>query len=139
MIQSGSIPLIAQTPATVTPPNSNVLDWGIAIAVLVYLVKEGFSIFKTKDAAEASLITTLIEDQRQTNRELRKFLESEQLGIARIFDGLSQMEQRLSRHSTELLVDNRDRLGKMADQLTALHKRLDRIEAKLGSKKDFDE
>jgi uncharacterized coiled-coil protein SlyX len=124
---------IAQTPATVPAPNGNVLDWGIAIAILVFLGREALTMFKNKDAEEAKLTATLIEDQRQTNKELRKFLEAEQLGISRISDALSQMEQRLARHSTELLVDNRERLAKIADQMTALHKRLDRMDVKHGS------
>jgi hypothetical protein len=57
--------LIGEAQAPSAPPNS-FLDWGIAIAILLYILKAASDWFKAKDAKEEALTDTLITDLRTT-------------------------------------------------------------------------
>lgn len=97
--------IIAQsTPSTpaISSPSSNVLDWGIAIAVLVYLVKEAIGMFKTKEESESALTTSLIEDLRTGRREM--------------VDGQRQM--------TERLIQTQERTGSTLREIESCMKEL---------------
>jgi hypothetical protein len=119
--------IIAQSSTPVASPPSALTEWGILGAIVFLVVKEGIAFLKQKDTQEGALTSTLIADIRDTNRELRTYLEEERKASKQTLDELSRMEQRLSRQSTELIVDNRERVAKVIALVEALHARLDQV------------
>ncbi len=139
--------LIAQNPSNppaIPGPNSNFLDWGIAIAVLMFIVREAVSFFKKKDEEDSQLTNTLIQDLRNTNQgllqkqidilvELRESQENESGSLTRMEKAIREMmvqyqaeAQVQKRDSTLMLVEVREQLTVIRLQLDALHKRLDK-------------
>lgn len=70
--------------ATQPPVPGSINDWGIALAILLYLAREGLSWVKRKDSDEAALTSTLVNDLRRTNQELltNQAIANQQLAAA---------------------------------------------------------
>lgn len=117
---------IAQAPPpSVAPPPNAWTEWGVLGAILFFIVKEAAAFLKQKDTSESNLTNSLIADIRNTNQELRRYLEAESKANDKTLQALSGIEQRLSRHSAELILDNREMVTKLELKIDALHKRLD--------------
>jgi DNA anti-recombination protein RmuC len=90
--------LEAETPTPSAVPNS-FLDWGIAIAILLYILREGTKWFQAKDAKEEALTDTLITDLRTTAIETQKqqalLLEGISLSQKRSAESLERSEKLL--------------------------------------------
>lgn len=94
-------PILLSTP-TIPTPAPGVLDWGIAIAILLFVAKTGFDFFKEKDKSETELTTTLISDLRTDARAAR---EAQATTLAR----LTNLQERTT--------ENIEAVGKALDKL----------------------
>lgn len=136
MALSSHASYISQTPAPApSSPPAPVLEWGVLGAIVFLVFKEGLALFKQKDQDEAALTGSLIKDIRDTNRELREYLESQKRSGEALRLELQAMEGRLARRQTEIIVDTREKLAEMGQVLGALHARLDKAEIHQASEK----
>ena len=119
---------IAQSPTVPPPPAppTGLTEWGVLGAVLLYAVKEIVAFLKQKDTSESTLTNSLVTDIRETNKELREYLQHGDRAADKIIKALGDMEPRLASHSSQLLLDQRERLAKLTSQVEALHTRLDK-------------
>lgn len=142
--------LIQAAPASIPQaPNGNILDWGVAIAVLVYLIKEAIGLFHKKEEAESKLTSTLIEDLRQGRSEqiasqqaMTERLVTTQERTTTTLDKLNRNLDQLLASAQEDKRDNaviiaelrdlRDKVVVQGKQLEALHDRLDKSQVPAG-------
>jgi hypothetical protein len=120
------------------------LDWGIAIAVLLFIVKTAIDFFKEKDKSETELTTSLISDlrtdarlaretqtttlQRLTNLQERTTENLASVGKA--LDKLALADQAHKRDVAVMTVQQREiqeRLIILGEQIKAVHERMDKI------------
>lgn len=118
--------IILQSPPPVAPP-AGLTEWGVLGAIVFFVVKEGVVFLKQKDSKEADLTNSLIADIRNTNKELREFLERDAKSSDRVMDALLRTEQKLSRNQTEIMIDNRENLARLTAMVAALHNRFDQM------------
>jgi FtsZ-binding cell division protein ZapB len=119
------------------------LDWGIAIAVLLFIVKTAIDFFKEKDKSESALMDSLISDLRTEGQQLREAqaatlskmsnLQEQQLAslskISESLKSLSIVEQQQKRDFAVLAMqqrDLRDQIVILGEQIKALHGRMDK-------------
>ena len=126
-LQVMDVPSISGTFAGVPPGVLN--DWGISLAILLFLAREAIAFFKHKDSQEATLTATLVNDLRATNQAL---LTQQAQAIAQQAEVLQQIGEGIgcqSRTNTEVLGEIRalrDLVVLQGEQCKALHARLDR-------------
>ena len=133
---------IAQiSPASSVPappiPHS-IAEWGVTAAIVVYLVKAGFELIKKKDADEAQLNSTLIQDLRgdrkeelQQIRDVVVRLEASyrqnivlNQKMAKAITGIHLTHQQQARTNTELYAQ----LRQHERILLSLNEKLDRLD-----------
>jgi hypothetical protein len=136
-----SVVLLETPPAPSAVPNS-FLDWGIAIAILLYILREATKWFKAKDEKEDALTDTLITDLRTTAIETQKqqalLLEGISLSQKRSAESLERSEKLLKslfesdqREMRELAVVQTQlnaifhELTVTSEKVSALHHRMD--------------
>ena len=142
--------ILAQQPAAIPPaPSGNVLDWGIAIAVLVFLAKEAIGLFHKKEEAESALTNTLIQDLRQGRSEQIASQQAMTERLATVQERTTTTLEKLNRSVEELnsaaqqdkrdnaviiaeLRDLRDKVVVVNRQLEAVHERLDKLQVPAG-------
>jgi glyceraldehyde-3-phosphate dehydrogenase/erythrose-4-phosphate dehydrogenase len=116
--------LIAQSPSTPQPP-PGLTEWGVLGAIVFLVVKEGITFLKDKDSTESNLTNVLITDIRNTNADLREYLEKQRKTADSIVANLDRVEQKLSRNQTEIVVAHRESLARLTAMVAAIHVRLD--------------
>ncbi|MDZ7355891.1 MAG: hypothetical protein ONB55_22450 [candidate division KSB1 bacterium] len=136
-------PLLLTTP-TIPTPAPGVLDWGIAIAVLLFIAKTGFDFFKEKDKSEAELTTSLISDLRMDARlaretqtttlqrltNLQERTTENLASVGKALDKLALADQAHKRDVAMMTVQQRDiqeKLIILGQQVKAVHERLDKF------------
>lgn len=133
--------ILAQTPAPAGLPP--LAEYGIAIGICFFLIKEGIAFFKGKDEKESKLTNELINDLRNSNARLlsqeQELLESiralqeksldSQLRLEKAQnDALvrNQMEvQNTMKQSALMQAEMRDSILRIAQMCDAIHRRLD--------------
>lgn len=128
----------------VPSPAPGILDWGIAIAVLLFIAKTGFDFFKEKDKSEAELATSLISDLR-TDARLARETQTTTLNrltnlqertteniasVGKALDKLVLADQAHKRDVAVLAIQQRDiheKLIILGEQIRAVHERLDKF------------
>jgi hypothetical protein len=139
---SSPSPSLANTPPASPPPGW--LDWGIALAICLFVGRTLFDWFKQKDQSEAELTHTLIGDMRSERRESLT-TQSEILGklntsqertaktltlISDRLNDISVASQQDKRDVAVLVIELRalrDSQVILVEQVRALHDRLDRM------------
>ncbi|NJR38552.1 MAG: hypothetical protein HC781_06495 [Leptolyngbyaceae cyanobacterium CSU_1_4] len=145
--------LIAVEPSNpnlaISPPKS-ISDWGMAIAILVFVSKELLAIWKRKDEAESKLTESLIQDLRAKEKGFvqeqgdvlkeifllqKKFLEEIKTlskAAAALNTGYQISLTQMQRETAVVVVEVRqshqqilEHLSAIETQLRALHRRLD--------------
>lgn len=120
-----------------------VAEWGIAIAVCLFLIREGILFFKTKDASESEQYNSLISDLRIRASKADsiwlpalKSINSQQQQILSLIEKVerNQADQAI-RHNTEMiqtmkqsalaLAEVREQLAIIKEGVKALHTRMD--------------
>lgn len=64
LMRAAFIAQLQPTPSSVPTPTPPLMEGGLTVAIIVYLIKEGIGFFKQKDASEDRLMASLIEDIR---------------------------------------------------------------------------
>lgn len=120
-----------------------IAEWGVAIAVCVFLIREGILFFKTKDASESQQYKALIDDlMARANKAdslwlpALKSIHAQQQQILALIEKVerNQSEQAL-RHNSEMittmkqsalaLAEVREQLAIIKETAKALHSRMD--------------
>jgi hypothetical protein len=124
-------------------PSPSVLDWGIAIAVLLFIAKTGLDFFKEKDKSETELTACLISDLRNDARaaretqattlarlaQLQEKTTENLTAVSKALDRLTLADQEHKRDVAVILNQQRqieERLILVGGQLKAIHERLDK-------------
>lgn len=133
--------ILAQSPPPAgLPPFA---EYGIAIGICFFLIKEGIAFFKGKDEKESKLTNQLIDDLRNSNARLlcqeQDLLESIRDIQQKCLESQIRMEKQQSealirsqsdvqgalKSSALMLTEIREYLLKIAGSSDALHRRLD--------------
>lgn len=121
-----------------------VAEWGIAIAICLFLIQQGILFFKSKDASESAQYNALISDLRTRASKADsvwlpalKSIHTQQQQILALIEKVerNQSEQAL-RHNSEMittmkqsalaLAEVREQLAIIKEGVKALHTRMDK-------------
>jgi hypothetical protein len=128
---------VQPTPSSVSTPTPPLMEGGLMVAIVVYLIKEGVGFFKQKDASEEKLTASLIEDIRNDRNvhfkqqaemliQLRTSHDKIALAIERMGASTADINialQLSKRTETEIF----HALQQMQQSLIAMNEKLDRL------------
>ncbi|MGL4621183.1 MAG: hypothetical protein ACRCZS_19320 [Chroococcidiopsis sp.] len=127
-----------------TTSHSSMLDWGIAIAILVFILREGLRFFQSKDASESALTAKLIEDLRgerqQQMRQMGQLLLELKASHQRIAETNSQISTAIAEISVAIQQGKRSEseifaaLRNIERQLTVLSEKIEHKEESRSSR-----
>lgn len=121
-----------------------VAEWGIAIALCLFLIREGIQFFKSKDASESEQYKALIDDLRARASKADslwlpalKSVHAQQQQILAIIEKVERNQADMAiRHNTEMiqtmkqsalaLAEVREQLAIIKADGKALHSRMDK-------------
>jgi hypothetical protein len=128
--------LTTPTPtAPITAPPNGITEWGLLIAIVVWLGQRGWTYFSRKENEESGLIKTLITDLREAQAQLLKDSKDAQLqlfqqislkeSVGRMYSLTKDEVQRALATQANMYTATIERLGRLEQKLDALHRRLD--------------
>lgn len=112
--------LLAQV--TGLPP---IAEWGVALAICLMAIKYLMDNQKKRDDQEQLLLDRFINDQYETIEKLRAYLDDQGNSVRQIKTALGEVEQRVTRRQTEILVAVNEKVVKLLNTTEALHRRMD--------------
>jgi hypothetical protein len=128
---------VQPTPSPVPTAAPPLMEGGLTVAIIVYLIKEGIGFFKQKDASEEKLTASLIEDIRNDRNvhfrqqaemliQLKGSHDKIALAIERISVSTADINTALQlskRTETEIFHS----LRQVQQEMIVLHEKIDRL------------
>lgn len=121
-----------------------IAEWGVAVALCLFLIREGIMFFKSKDASESEQYKALIEDLRSRAGKADtmwlpalKAIHSQQQQMLALIEKVERNQADMAiRHNTEMiqtmkqsalaLAEVREQLAIIKADTKALHSRMDK-------------